>query len=148
MSNALKLLLAAGAIVAFSAFQKVNASGSLNFYPASINQITFDGMTPVANIGLAIQNPSNQQFVIHSIAGNVYANDYLIGNVSSYINQTIKANSQAVYNLNIRFSILGIVNDIIRSFENKSGINQILELQANINVDNFTIPLKVKYKVP
>ena len=141
------VLLTGGAIIAFNAMQKAQASGTLNFYPASVKNIRFDGITPVVTLGLAIQNPSNQRFTIKSFAGNLYANDILIGNVSSYVNTIVAPNSQTVYDLNIRLSILGIVNDIIEAFQG-NGLRQELELQAWINVDSFVVPVNIKYSIP
>lgn len=147
MTGLAKAALVTGAVLALTALNKVYASGTLNFYPASVKDISFDGITPVVTLGLAIQNPSGQSFTVSSIVGNVTANGTLIGNVSSFNPIYVKANSQQVYYLNVRLSLLGIVNDIIKAF-NGGGIGQQFVFSAYVNANNFTIPLTITYKVP
>jgi len=141
-----KSLLVGGAIVALSAFSKAQAGGSLNFYPAAIQHIRFDGITPVATFGLAVQNPTGSRFVIKSLVGNLYANSILIGNVSSFLPFTVSPNSQAVYPLTVRLSLLGVVADIVKAF-NGQGWKQSVEFKATANVDNWMIPIKINYQV-
>lgn len=147
MTGIAKAALVTGAVIALTALNKVYASGTLNFYPASIKDISFDGITPVVTLGLAIQNPSGQSFTINSLVGNVTANGTLIGNVSSFNPVYVRANSQQIYYLNVRMSLLGIVNDIIKAF-NGNGISQELKFSAYANVSNYTIPITITYKVP
>lgn len=142
-----KAALVTGAIIALTALNKAAASGTLNFYPANIKSIGFDGITPVATLGLAIQNPSTQSFTINSLVGNLTANGILIGNVSSFTPVTVNASSQQVYYLSVRLSLLGIVNDLIKAF-NGGGVSQTIEFKAYANVNNYTIPLTITYKVP
>lgn len=140
-------VLVGGAIIALTAFQKFRSAGSLNFYPGSLKNIYLDGITPVATFGLVIQNPSSQSFTVKSLAGNLTANGFQIGNVSSYLPIEILANSQRTYNLTVRLSILGVVNDIISAF-NGNGATQTIEFKAWANVDNLSVPITLKYKVP
>lgn len=140
--------IAAGAYVAYkSVIQPASAAGTLNFYPANAKSLRFDGLTPVITIGIAIQNPSNQTYTIKSLVGNIYANGYLIGNVSSFFQMAIKPTGETVYPITVRLSLIGIVQDIIAAF-NGGGIQQEVELQANANVNNFIFPVKIKYHIP
>lgn len=96
-------------------------------------------------LGLAVQNTSNQSFTVYSLAGEVFANDYLIGNIGNFSAQTIKPNSQAVMSITCRLSLIGIVTDIITAINNKT-FNQVIELDMVANVDNLQVPIDVKYK--
>jgi hypothetical protein len=140
-------LLLTGAVIAWNAFNKAQASGTLNFYPASVSNISFDGITPVISLGIMAQNPSGQSFTVNSLVGNLFANDTLIGNVSSFTNTTIQPNSQQLYTVNVRMSLLGIVTDLIKSFRHETGLQQEIEFNAWANVNGYTLPLKLKYKV-
>lgn len=139
-------LFAAGALLAYNAFAKGNALQSLNFYPKKVYDIKMDGVTPVLKIGLAIQNTSNQFLMLHSLAGNVYCNDFLIGNVSAYTPTRIGANGETILILSIRLSLIGIVQDIIRAF-NGGGWKQKINLDARANIDRYQIPVKVSYQI-
>ena len=139
-------LLVAGALIAYNAFAKGTALQTLNFYPKAVNNIKFDGATPVMQFSLAIQNTSNQSMVVKSLVGNLYSNDYYIGNIASYIPTRINANSETILILSVRLSLIGIVSDIINCF-NGNGFSQDLEFQANANVNKFQIPINIKYKV-
>lgn len=103
------------------------------------------GLTPIITMGLAIQNPNNQSFTLKNIFGELYANGYLIGNVSVSYPQTIAANSEQIVYIEARMLLISIVNDILNAI--KTGTwSQTLELEATANVDNLVIPLNIKYK--
>jgi len=142
-----KTALAAGAIIALTAFSKAKAAGTLNFYPEGVRSITLDGITPIISLGLVIQNPSSSSFQVKSLVGNLSANGFIIGNVSTYQAVTVRANSQSVLVLNVRLSILGIVGDIIKAF-NGEGVQQIMTFKAWANVDNYSAPITISYKIP
>lgn len=140
------LLLAAGGVLAYALLNKATALQRLNFYPKGVQSLKFDGVTPVLQIGLAVQNTSGQQIVMRSFAGSVYANGYYIGNISSYNVFTVRPNSETVLALTIRLSLIGIVSNIVNAF-NGNGPAQELELDALANVDNYQVPVKIKYKI-
>lgn len=140
------LLYAAGGIIAYSLLTKAKALQTLNFYPKGVRSLHFDGITPVISLALAVQNTSGQQMVLKSFAGNVFANDYFVGNVSSYIQTVIYPNSESVLLVNVRLSLIGIASNIVNAF-NGNGPAQDLELDAMANVDNYQLPVKIKYKV-
>ena len=133
--------------MALTAFQKASASGTLNFYPESLRHVEFDGITPVATFGLVIQNPSSQKFTIRSLAGNFTANGFRIGNVSSFTPISVNANSQTVYLLTVRLSLLGVVQDIINAL-NGNGIKQNVTFNAWVNVDNYSVPINMIFQIP
>jgi len=138
--------LSAAGIILYSLFRKSAAAGTLNFYPASVKKIKFEGATPIMVFGLAIQNTSNQSFTLKSIAGNLYANNYLIGNIGAFNPQVIAANSQTVIDVNVRMSLIGIVTDIINGIKNNT-FSQNLELESYANVDNLQVPVNITYKI-
>jgi LEA14-like dessication related protein len=106
----------------------------------------FEGLTPVLTLKLAVQNTSNQSFTLKSFAGNVWANNYLVGVTSSFDAIEIKANAQTLVPIKVRLSLLGIVNDIIQAITTHSKTVE-LELDSHANVDNLQVPVNIKYKV-
>lgn len=146
MTNTQAVGLTAAGILLYTVFTKKAAAGTLNFYPASVKNIHFDGATPIMTVGLAAQNTSNQKFVIRSIAGDLYANSYLIGNVANFTTQTVFPNSQSIINLDIRLSLISLVNDIIRAFQ-MGNFSQVLKFEGYVNVDNYQVPLNIDYKI-
>lgn len=101
-------------------------------------------------VSLVVQNTSNEQFTLKSIAGDVYATSngskYWVGNVSYWLPQVIYANQQTALKLNVSLGLIGIVQDIIQAFQYGS-FSQVLTFQANANVDNIQVPIKIDYKV-
>lgn len=83
---------------------------------------------------------------MNSFAGNLYANGYLVGNVSNFIPQSILPNSEQLIFLKIRMGILGIVNDIINAWQNGS-FTQNLDFDGRVNVDNLQIQVPLKYSI-
>jgi hypothetical protein len=140
------ILTTAALLVGYNLFAKSQAAERLNFYPASVTNIRFDGLTPVLTLGLAVQNVSNQRFVVRSIAANLSANGYIIGNLAFFLPQTIQPNSSSTLMLDIRLSLISIVNDVISAFQTEN-FSQDLLLQGWVNVDGIQAPLSMKYKV-
>lgn len=134
------------ALAGYALLAKKSAAGSLYFYPSSVRNIRFQGTTPIMTVGLKIQNPTNQKFVIKSFAGNLFANSYLVGNVSSFVTTEVVPNSETILYIEIRLNPLTIVNDIIRALQ-YGNFRQDLLLRATANVDNYPVPLELKYQV-
>ena len=139
------VLIGAAAFLLYSFLRKGKALGNLVFHPHSLKDIKFEGITPVMTLGLAVQNTSNQSFTLNSIAGELYANNYLIGNIASFSAQTISPNSEKVIFIKARLSLLGIVTDMINAIKNGTW-TQTLELESTANIDNLQVPVDLKYK--
>lgn len=133
-------------LLAWLLYSVRSAAGALNFFPDKVKQIAIDGATPIITIGILVQNTSGTQFTLNSIAGNLYADGYLVGNVSSFVQQVIRPNSQAVVLLQIRLSAIGVVQEVIRAFQSHSTTVN-LELDATANVNNNQVSVDLNYKV-
>lgn len=132
--------------IGYSVFRKAQGLGKLNFFPASVKNFHFAGLTPVFTLGLGCQNTSNQSFTVHSIAGDVISNGYYVGTISAFYNQSILPNSQTILNVEVKLFLLGIANDLIQAFQT-GNFQQEMKIDATANVDNLQIPLDLKYKV-
>lgn len=139
-------LLTGGAILAYLLFSKVHAGGNLNFYPDKVTDISVSSGNPIMTVLLRVQNTSGQNFTVNSIAGNVYANQYLIGNAENFQPVQIHPNSQALLPVRLRLNWFGIVNDIINAFEG-GPFKQVVEFEATANVDNLQIPVNVVFNI-
>lgn len=122
------------------------AAGRLTFFPGNILSMGFDGPAPVMTLEITVQNTSNATLSLYSMAGNVYANGYLIGNVSSFRQMAIPGNSQRSIIVDIRFMLLGIVNDIITAFSTKN-FSQAFSIEGTVNADGIAVPIKLDYKI-
>ena len=141
------ILLAGGAgLLLYSLFAKGTALARLTFYPKGVTGLRFDGITPVLSLALIVQNTSNQNIVLRSFAGDVWANDYYIGNVSTFNAVSIAPNSEVLLTLNLRLSLIGVATDIVNAFLKRSA-SQELVLDATANADKYQLPVKIKYKV-
>lgn len=130
-----------GLVLLYSLFRKGSGLQSLQFYPAAVQKITLEGMTPVLTIGLGVQNTSNQDFKLNSIAGNAYANNTYLGNISSFQPISIKRNSEQIVPLNFRLQFSGVVSNIVDAI-NSGSFNQALRLDLMANVDGLQVPIK------
>lgn len=146
MDNRTSALLVGAGIVAYTLLSKGHALGSINFLPGSIKELSLENGSPVLKVGIVAQNTSSQQFVIRSIAGNVNANGYLVGSVSFFQEVTIPANAQVEIPIELRFGLLGVVQDIINAWQTHS-FTQDVVFSGYANVDNYQVPIKNTYKV-
>lgn len=106
-----------------------------------------DGFTPILRVNIGIQNPSNQQFVVRSIVGQLQANGENIGNVSTFQATVINPNSEAILPVYVRLNPIGIVTDIIALIQGGGGISQTIRLKGTANVNNTLAPIDVTYKI-
>lgn len=104
-----------------------------------------EGLTPIMTLALAVQNTSNQSFTVNSMAGELYANNIYLGNVSSFNPVEVRPNTEQVIDIRVRLSLIGIVNDILQGIKNKT-FNQDLELDSVANIDNLQVPINIVYK--
>jgi len=147
LTNNSKLFgIAAAGFILYSLLRKGVAAGTLTFFPEKVRSIDFEGLTPVMTIGIGVQNTSNQSFSLNSIAGSLYSNNYYVGNLSSFTRQPVAANSQQIIYVKIRLQVTGIVNDIIRAFEN-GNFAQEVEMKATANIDGLQAPVNLKYTI-
>ncbi len=145
-----KVALIGGALLmGYRLFAKGASASTLNFIPGRVKGLYFDGLNPYLTVGIVVQNTSNYSFVLNNIAGNVLSNQngqlYTLGNISYFNPQKIFENSQQEIFVNLRFSLIGIVSDIINSISN--GFSQVIEIKAIANVDAIQVPIHFKYNV-
>lgn len=92
-----------------------------------------------------MQNTSNQSFTLQSLAGNIYANNILVGNVAMFDAVQIEANSQGNLRLRASLLLIGVLQTIIDALD---GIKkQKIDLVARANVDNLQLPIDITYEI-
>lgn len=146
MKTSTVLLGGSIAFLLYSYTRKSIAAGNLYFFPDKIESFNFDGLTPVMVAGLRVQNTSNQSFTLYSFAANVYCNEYLIGNAYSFQPQQVLPNAQGLIYFSLRLMPLGIVNELIRAFQDRNFAFDVI-VKGSMNVDNLQVPIELKYKV-
>lgn len=146
MRNSQLLLLGLIGLVAYSFLAKANAAGSLIFSPGGVSGISLQGTTPVITFSLIVQNTDSNGFTLNSLAGNLTCDGYYVGNLSSFIPIPIAGNSQTVIPVQVRLQFIGIVNDIIKSFDTKNFQKQ-LSFTGFANAGFLRVPLDLKFTV-
>lgn len=140
------IALTGGVVLLYSLLGKKAQLSRLVFYPEKVRDINFYGLSPVMTMGLLIQNTSNDSVVINSFAGNLFANDILIGNASNFQPVIVQRNGQGVMLVTVKLSALGIVNDIIRAFQ-FGNFSQDLRLNGYVNAEALQIPVNLNFKI-
>lgn len=102
------------------------------------------GLTPVMTLSILVQNTSSQDFTLRSLGGTLTANGYVIGNLASFQTTVIRGNSEGVILVEVTMFALGVVYDIIQIFATGNSTQEI-ELRAYANVDNYQIPVNMKF---
>jgi hypothetical protein len=70
----------------------------------------------------------------------------MIGNASFFQSQQIPANNEVLIFFTIRLMPLGIVNELIRAWQNKDWKFDV-QLRGNMNVDNLQLPVNLQYSI-
>jgi len=123
-----------------------NAASNLTYFPGDITGFSLSGFSPVITADLVVQNTSNVDFTINSLAGNVLSDGTIIGNLSNFTPVRILANSQGVIPLTFTLQTLGVVSEIIAIITGGSGQKNLV-LQGSVNANGIQQAIAVPYKV-
>jgi len=140
------ILIGAGIFVAWLVYSQKKAIGLLNYIISGVS-ISFDGITPIMRLSIGVQNVSNESFLLKSFVGNLTANGFVIGNVSSFVPINIPAASQVNYDVYVRMSLIGVVQDIVNLIQQKSGMAQTVKLDGFVNASGIVAPVSLSYKI-
>lgn len=141
-----EILLIAAGILGLYFWKQKEAAGNLIFFPGTITGMAFEDATPVAFLTLQIQNTSNVDIQINSMAGNVFANGVRVGNVSNFDPVMIGRNSQGYLPIKVQFDLIGIVQDIIRAWQ--GGVfRQTISIEGFVNAGSVQVPISLVFKV-
>lgn len=122
------------------------SAGNLVYLPGNITGFSLSGFSPVITADIIVQNTSNSDFTINSLAGNVLSGSTLIGNIANFVPVHIGPNSQGRIPLTLTLQPLGVVNDIISIITGGSG-SRTITVQGAVNANGVQAPLSLQYKV-
>lgn len=140
------LLLPIAALIGVTLMAQKRAAGFLNFIFRGV-AFAMDGVYPILRLNIGIQNPSNEQFVVRSLVGQLLCNGDNIGNVSTFQTVVVNPNSEAVLPVFVRLNPISIVSDIITLISGGGGLSQTIRLKATVNVNNMAAPVDITYKI-
>lgn len=142
----MKLLPAVGAAFLVWFLVTKKSAESLSYYFKGFS-LSFDGITPVLKITIAIQNITNRNFNITGFTGNLFAGDVFIGNVSNIDPVVVEKGKETLYVLNVRLSLVSLVSDIISKIVQKEGLDYSLYLVGTLNAEGVLIPVNFNFTV-
>ena len=123
-----------------------NAS-RLNFYVAKIVP-RLQGVTPVLDIYIGVQNPTGGTFTVQSAVGKVYANDNFLGDLSSFTLTTVKPNAQTFFIASLRMSLIGLAQEVYNAISGGlSTVSFNLKFNGTVNVNGVPVPIALMYRI-
>ena len=143
MTAKTKIFLIIAGIVGYVGYKKYSLSQKVNvtFRDLSINWGNI--WKPIANIVLAVQNPTGASADIQNVSGKIYLQNLQIGLVQNIkIVQTIKPNQITNVDFNIDLDTIGIGLGLLTT----NLKNETIKFVGDIKIDFFTIPLNFEYK--
>jgi len=140
------ILLPLAGVFALMLYLQKGAAKLLNYVIQRV-QLNFQGTTPVLRVDVGVQNPSNTDFTIKSIAGDAIAGGQVIGNFSMFQTIVVASNAQTTLPIDIRLNTLGVVADLIKVITQGYGNTTTITLDGNVNANGFVQPLKLEYKL-
>lgn len=144
--DGLSALLLIGAAAGLYFWNQIHAAGNLQYKPGNVTGIDFSLTNTVATVDLIVQNTSNVDFTINSLAANAYTDGTLVGNVSDFMPVMIAGNSQGAIPLIIELYNISLVDQIISAFQNKFQKKE-LKLEGTVNANGFQTPFQLIYTV-
>lgn len=144
MNPLLTITLIGASVILLSRLGTAGAADRLKFVFQKISAEFKDALSLQINVDIAIQNPTSTSFVIKSFAGDLFVNNYYIGNVSNFTATQIQGNTQTTYRVAIQVSTLSLPAPVISILQNFTGLTA--KLDGTINVDDLGVPLTLEYK--
>lgn len=135
------LLVGLAALIGFRLFGMGRAAQSLSYFVDRVS-VGLEGLQPVLNIGLGVQNPSNASINVNSVVGQISVAGKQIANISSFVATDIAANAETVFPLKARLDLGGIVSsglDLLKG--------QTIDFVGNINAAGLLVPVSFSQKV-
>ena len=96
--------------------------------------------SPIINIDLAVQNPTNSRVTFKSISGSLSVNDQFLANVSAFGDQVINPNSETILKLQARPSATGIFSSVRELLSAPMG-ELTVNFTGSANLDGITYPI-------
>lgn len=146
------LLLSVLAYFGVKAIAKKGAADKLQYFVQKVS-VRISGFTPILDIVLGIQNPTNEALRIGSIVGDLSINGHYVAAISGYQLTDIKARSVSFFPISARLSLSGVVSQVadivnaVSSGSTQSLFNQALGFRGYVNAEGVTFPLNFEYKV-
>lgn len=140
------VLLLFGGVGLLYYLTKGKAARNLTFYPGGVQGMAFQDLTPMMQLDFIVQNTSNADVALNSIAGNAYSNGYLVGNISNFQGAIIRGNSETRVPVLVRFNLIGAVNDIIDAFQT-GNFSQDITIEGRANGEGISVPIELKFQV-
>ncbi len=148
MSTSGKVIaMGAGVVgVGLLALSKARAIGNLIFLPGPIHSVKFIGANPVITFGIMIQNASAFPMVVDSIAGQLYVDGTLIGNISAFNSIIVPANAQIMTFVDAKLLLIGIVNGVIKAFQFRNSTVNIA-VEGVVSVGLLQVPISLQFSI-
>lgn len=143
MNPLLGIALVIGGLFLFNTIEQAAHAKDLQFSIAQV-QLNNIGLQSTLVITLDIQNPTPSAYTIKSFAGDLYINDVLSGNVSSFVPVTIGADSETNYPLTARLSTGVVISDLINLFNGDKKVT--VRLAGNADA-GLVIPFDIQYSL-
>jgi len=144
MKKYLGLVIAAGAAWYLLTRYSVGKNARFYFKRVSIKNRKIE-------LQIAVQNPTSTSIKLNSLAGEIYANEKLVSNVSTFTPVDIPGNSEVVLTFNIVPNVAGVFNlvkNLVTSVVKKEkNVGLTIRLDGTANVDRLAVPINITYKV-
>lgn len=124
-------------------FSRINAGKNIK---AVLKKINFGGslLSPKILITLGIQNPTSTGANVQSFTGEIYSEDKLIADISSFEKIRINPNSETIFVVTAIPQSVNIVKELIRVVKTRAKQNTF-RLVGALNVDGNTLPIDFNY---
>lgn len=150
--NTKYLLLGLAAFVGITYFRKSQAADRLNYFVQRVD-LHFEGLTPILNIKIGVQNPTGTLLTVSSIIGDLKFNGEFVAQIYSYQRTPIAPYGVSTLPLSARLSLTGLygsVKNIITAIQTggfNALLNQVIGFKGVINAEGVNIPMAFEYKV-
>jgi LEA14-like dessication related protein len=96
-------------------------------------------------VTIGIQNPTNAEAIVRSLAGTLEYNNQSFANFSSFETTTIKRNSESLINVTATPSLTGVLSVVRDVILNKQR-GAVINVNGSANVNNVQLPFNSSFQ--
>lgn len=141
------LLIAAAGLGVMLLLGKGLGASTLGFSFRSVYGLSMSGLNFILKLEFTISNPSNTNFDVKGISGNISVNGSVLGNVADYTRRVISARSAQNVIIPFTISVAGLGSVLMERI--KGNTSQVLTVSFDgfVNESNNVVPVHTKFSL-
>jgi hypothetical protein len=143
------LLIVGGAALLLTKAAKAGVATRLNMFIGKID-IACSGFlctAPIVTLNLIVQNPTEDQLTIRSLAAKFFVNAQYVGDIFFFNNLPLVPMAETPFPVEARISAASVLSQVVSIIKGEQGIAAEMRMTGTCNVEGVNVPVDLQYKI-